>query len=128
MATRSTKSTNSILRVSKILQRLPGITGSIETGPTYKYVWTTGAHGKLEDSLHFMLQLTVEALDWIWLLVIAAQRRRAAEVATQAFHVELREGAPAPGKVEAVDASGTLAHCVMVCNKVLLHTITLFVS
>ncbi len=51
----------------------------------YKNVWATGAHGELEDSLHPMLQsVTVEALDWSWLLVIAAQRRRAAEVATQA--------------------------------------------
>jgi hypothetical protein len=71
-------------------------------------VWTTGAHGELEDSLHLMLQLTVEALDWSWLLVIAAQRRRAAEVATQAFHVELREGAPARGKVEAVGVRSCL--------------------
>ncbi len=53
------QSRNSILTVCKILQRLPGITGSIETGPTYKNVWTTGAHGRLEDGLHFMLQLTV---------------------------------------------------------------------
>ncbi len=62
--------------------------GSMETDSTYRYVWTTGAHGELEDSIHLIIQLTVEALDWRWLLVIADQRRWKAEVATQAFHVE----------------------------------------
>jgi hypothetical protein len=71
-------------------------------------MWTTGTHRELEDSLHLMLQLTVEALDGSWLLGIAAQRRRAAEVATQAFHVKLREGSPARGKVEAVGVRSCL--------------------